>query len=91
MDEKNQKIIKYIVIALAILIAYFSYEDQSNRYDNALTQIEILTDENKELESKFEESENKVESLEKELNYNVDLVELLRDQLYEHNIEPYEL
>ena len=54
-------------------------------------QIEILTDENKELESKFEESENKVENLEKELNYNVDLVELLRGQLYEHNIEPYEL
>lgn len=80
-----------IVIIIGIIMCVDKISNTNIEDTSALVTIEDLQEQIERLEEELQYKENKVEELEKENQENKELIELLRTQLEELNIEPLEL
>lgn len=80
-----------IVIIIGIIMCLDKISNTNIEDTSASLTIEDLQEQIERLEEELQYKENKVEELEKENQENKELIELLRTQLEELNIEPLEL
>lgn len=78
-----------IIIGIIMCVDKSSYTNIENISASVTT--EDLQEQIKRLQEELQYKENRVEELEKENEENEELIELLRTQLEELNIEPFEL
>ncbi len=79
-----------IIIIVIVICIGGNFNAKTEDTSNLIT-TEDLQDQIKRLEEKLQYKENKLEELEKENEEKEELIELLRTQLEELNVEPYEL
>jgi len=90
-----------IIIIIIVLISLYIYEKNTlpEKYNTPVPysklsdseKLEILEEENQKLQEDLNDVNSKLDKLTSEYNEATDLINLLRDQLEENGIEPYEL
>lgn len=80
-----------IVIIVGIVICIGKILNVNTEDTSNLITVEELQEQIERLEEELNYKENRLEELEKENEDNEELIELLRSQLEELNIEPFEL
>ncbi|MCI8410874.1 MAG: hypothetical protein HFJ40_00155 [Clostridia bacterium] len=80
-----------IAIIIGIIMCVDKISNTNTEDTSALVTIEDLQEQIKRQKEELQYKENKLEELEKENEEHEELIELLRTQLEELNVEPFEL
>lgn len=101
-EDKLKKILKVFLIILVVVIIIYLYVKEDNNDDPILAtrltkqeqlelKVEELKEDNYKLEEDLSHANSRLEELEREYEYAKDLIDVLKEQLEEYGIEPYEL